>query len=158
MINSKEIDTRISIIQRLVIIAGLFISAWFFIYREESSPHVRLSLKPELMPECVIRVNTEIENMGGRVWNLESAIARVFLPILDRIRDPEVNKEIEIGTQIIKTNQILKIGETSSIGFNIKLNGDVKSSFYIVKVAITVKEEDNQWIRVAETSLKADGC
>jgi len=110
------------------------------------------------MPECIIRINAEIENEGGRVWSLENAIARVFTPSMERIRTPKTDKALEVGTQIINTKQSLKIGETSSIGFNIGLKQEVKSPFYIIKVAITISEEGDQWIRVAESSIKSNGC
>ncbi len=158
MVDAKEIDTWTSILQRIVIILGIFISAWLFIFREESSPHVSLIISPELMPECIIRVNSIVENKGGRVWNLEKAIARVFTPSMERIRTSNLDKTQEVGTQIINTNQSLKIGEASSVGFNIALKHETKAPFYIIKVAITISEEDGQWIRVTESYIKSNGC
>ncbi|MGY0552922.1 hypothetical protein ACW17M_06895 [Vreelandella sp. 2A-K22] len=158
MIEAEDIDTWASILQRIVIISGVIISAWLFIFREESSPHVSLLIEPELMPECIIRVHAEVENKGGRVWNLETAIARVFMPSMERTRTPSTEAAMAIGTQIIKMNQVLKISETSSIGFNIVPNSETRTPFYIIKVAITIREEDDQWIRIAESSIKSDGC
>jgi hypothetical protein len=157
-INTLEpIDKTLDILQKLAILFGICFSAWFFFLKEEGAPHVKLSMEPVFMPGCILRVDIEVENKGGKAWEFESSFVRVFLPTMDRIRTANV-KEIVVGTQILNSKQTLRIGETSSIGFNIALDDNTQSQFYVVKAGVTIKEEEGEWVRIVEGVVKENGC
>ena len=136
----KIIDTWLGTIQKAAIIIGLCVSAWFFFLNEEASPHVKLGATSKIIAQCILRVDVQAENTGGRAWQIDSAIARVFKPNFERIQSSNTNKGLEIGTQILRLNQSLRIGETSSFGFNIRLEPNDISPLIIVKVAIKIND------------------
>jgi hypothetical protein len=158
LMNLEKFDMCLGIFQKLAVIIGLCASAWFFFLKEESSPHVNLVATSKLMPQCILRVDVKAENKGGRVWQIENAIARVFMPDLERIQNPENLRDLEIGTQILSLNQSLRIGETASFGLNIKLPKIKNASFFVTKVAVKIHEEGEQWIRMVEDVVPANNC
>ena len=80
--NLKDVDTILSIFQRTVIILGCLFSAWFFLLKEEASPHVELTTSSEIIQKDIIRVNVQVKNLGGKSYVIGSAVTRIFLPDL----------------------------------------------------------------------------
>ena len=158
MIDSIKLDIYLGIVQKVAVIAGLMASAWFFILKEEGSPHVKLIITPKVMPQCVLRVDVQAENKGGQAWQVDNAIARIFKPNIERVQSTDNLKGLEISTQILALNQNLRVGEIASFGFNIKLPDDSNAPFFVVKVAIKIQEEGEEWIRVIEEAIKTGGC
>jgi len=155
---SKRLDTWLAIGQKIAVIAGLIVSGWFFLIREEASPHVRLEIDSAMMPGCVVNVIVTIENLGGRVWNLHSAVTRLYQPNLDRRPSLTDLARLEVGTQIRQLKGKLLIGESTAIGFNIEPSAKPKRSFLVVQTAIHIREENQKWIRVQEDSVLATDC
>jgi hypothetical protein len=157
---SKKLDTWLGIAQKTAIILGIIMSAWHFLLREEASPHVGLEIDSQMMSGCIFRATVSIENLGGRTWNLDSAVTRLYQPNLARIPDPDDLSGLVVGTQILKLNGRLRIGEKTTIGFNIKPTPKPKPkhSFFVVRTAITISEEDQKWIRIQEDTVIAEAC
>jgi Haem-NO-binding len=44
---------------------GVAVSVWFFYFRQEGEPYVKLSLSSSPMPNCAVRVLLEFENLVG---------------------------------------------------------------------------------------------
>jgi len=154
----EKVDTWLGVVQKIAVISGLLVSAWIFLIKEETSPHVKMISTSEVMNQCVLRVGVQVENKGGRAWMIENAIVRVFKPDFNRIQDPKNLKELEIGTQIMQVNQSLRVGEVAGYGFNLKLLPDAENSFAIVKVAMKIKEEGAEWMRLVEEAVPIESC
>lgn len=154
----KRLETWLSIGQKIAVIAGLIASGWFFILREESSPHVRLEIDSKMMAGCVFHATVSIENLGGRIWNLSSAMTKLYQPNLDRRPNSKELWGLEVGAQIRKLDDRLRIGEKTAIVFNIEPSAKPALSFFIVQTTIHIKEEDQTWIRVQEDSVLATNC
>jgi hypothetical protein len=153
-----KIDTWLGAIQKTVVVIGVLVSAWIFILKEEASPHVNLISSSEILNHCVLRIDVQAENTGGRVWQIDNAIARVFKPDFSRIQSSENLKALEIGTQILSVNQSLRVGESASFGFNIRLPVDKNYTLIIVKVAMNIKEDGGEWIRIVEEAVPVEKC
>ncbi len=156
--NIERIDRYLGVIQKIAIIIGLCASAWFFFLKGEALPHVKLVTTSRIVSQCILRVDVQAENKGGRAWQIDNAIAKVFNPSYERIQNPSNLKDLEIGTQILSLNQSLRIGEISSFGFNIKLPCDDISPLIIIRVAMKIKEEGNEWIRIVEEAVPTSNC
>lgn len=154
----KRLDTWLGIGQKIAVITSLLVSGWFFFLREEASPHVRLEINSEMMPGCVFHATVSIENLGGRIWSLSSAMTKLYQPNLDRRPNSKGLWGLEVGAQIRKLDDRLRIGEKTAIVFNIEPSAKPELSFFIVQSTIHIKEEDQTWIRVQEDSVLATGC
>lgn len=158
LFSCKRVDTWLSIAQKTVVIIGLLASGWFFFLREETSPHVKLEIEPKMMPGCVLRVIVTIENLGGHVWTLDSAVTRLYQPSLERRPSPSDLSLLEVGTQILQMDYALRANESTAIGFTIEPTERSTHSFFVVQTALNIAEENQRWLRVQESSVLADGC
>jgi hypothetical protein len=155
---AKRLDTFLGICQKFTVIGGVLVSVWFFMVREESAPHVQMDIDAAIMPGCVARVILDVENLGGRVWNIGSAVTRLYQPDLDRRRDSKNLQKLEVGTQILPTPGKLLIGESTSLVFSIKLSEKPQHAFLVVQTTIMIQEEDQQWIRIQENTVPTGDC
>lgn len=151
--NLKDVDTILSIVQRTVIILGCLFSAWFFLLKEEASPHVELATSSEIIQKDIIRVNVQVKNLGGKSYLIGSAVARVFLPDLSEIIT-DSNEPVLIGSQTSEVQQSLRVGESSSFGLNVKIEPNEHLNFFIIKTLITINGEQ-PWVRITEEALVA---
>ena len=151
--NLKDVDTILSIFQRTVIILGCLFSAWFFLLKEEASPHVELTTSSEIIQKDIIRVNVQVKNLGGKSYVIGSAVTRIFLPDLSEIIT-ESSNPVLIGSQTSEIQQNLRAGESSSFGLNVKVEIDEHLNFFIIKTLITIKGE-KPWVRITEEALVA---
>lgn len=153
-----RLDSWLSIGQKIAVIAGLIVSGWFFILREESSPHVQLSIESEMTAGCVFHATVRIKNLGGRIWHIHSAMTKLYQPNLNRTPTPEELSGQEVGAQIRILDDKLRIGEQTALVFNIEPSAKPTHSFFVVQTTLVIKEENQKWIRVQEGSVHATSC
>lgn len=151
-------ESWLSIGQKIAVIAALFASGYFFFIREESSPHVRLMIESEMMAGCVFNATVQIENLGGRIWHIHSAMTKLYQPNLGRRPTAEELSSQEVGAQIRILDDKLRIGEKTALVFNIEPSAKPTHSFFVVQTTLVIKEENQKWIRVQEGSVLATGC
>ena len=154
----EKIDLWLGAVQKVAVIIGLIVSAWLFLIKEETSPHLKMSSSSTVFADCILRVDVQAENIGGRAWAIENASLNVFEPDFARDPDPADLKQLKLGTQIVKIGQNLREGEVTSFGFNLKLPQAKDYPFVVVKVAMKIKEEGQQWLRLAEESVPVNKC
>ncbi len=153
-----RLDSWLSIGQKVAVIAGLIASGWFFILREELSPHVRIEIESQMLAGCVFNATVQIENLGGRIWHIHSAVTKLYQPNLDRRPTPEELWGQDVGAQIRILDDKLRIGEKTALVFNIEPSAKPTHSFFVVQTALVIKEENQKWIRVQEGSVHATSC
>lgn len=150
---SDHIDTWLGIVQKLAILVGLAISGWYFLLKEEGSPHIKLSISHISIRNCVLRVEVEAENVGVREWTIKSAITRAFLPSTDRIYKYDSLSEKAIATQIRPVNQKLRPKEIAYFGFSLNIPNDLSTPFLVTIMALQLEEDDENSIRISEKSI-----
>ena len=137
---AKQIETWLGIVQQVGVIVGLLVTGWFFFLREEASPHVKLALESRLMPGCVVRVNANISNLGGRVWRLASAATRLYQPDTSRIPDSARLKELEALEKLVeKVGRIDLHTGASAGGFDALL-----SKLYSISGELALPKPDDE--------------
>ena len=154
----QRAESWLGIGQNIAVILALLASGYFFFIRKESSPHVRLMIESEMMAGCVFNATVQIENLGGRIWHIHSAMTKLYQPNLGRRPTAEELSSQEVGAQIRILDDKLRIGEKTALVFNIEPSAKPTHSFFVVQTTLVIKEENQKWIRVQEGSVLATGC
>ena len=119
---------------------------------------MRLMIESEMMAGCVFNATVQIENLGGRIWHIHSAMTKLYQPNLGRRPTAEELSSQEVGAQIRILDDKLRIGEKTALVFNIEPSAKPTHSFFVVQTTLVIKEENQKWIRVQEGSVLATGC
>ena len=151
-------ESWLGIGQNIAVILALLASGYFFFIREEISPHVRMKIESEMMAGCVFNATVQIENLGGRIWHIHSAMTKLYQPNLGRRPTAEELSSQEVGAQIRILDDKLRMGKKTALVFNIEPSAKPTHSFFVVQTTLVIKEENQKWIRVQEGSVLATGC
>lgn len=156
---SDRLDTWLSIVQRIAVVLGLLGSAWFFFLREESSPYVRLEVTPRMNSDCIVYAEVSIENLGGRVWTIDSITIAVYQPNMRGVINDEQHPRQAIARQVLDTVGALRIKEKTAIVLSVKPEEQAKYGVFVIQVSLKIAEEEPPSARIQEAFLEAtDGC
>ncbi|MDF4734297.1 hypothetical protein P3531_17005 [Vibrio parahaemolyticus] len=155
----EETNKTLEVIQKFLVIIGALFSAWYFLLKEESSPHVKLSLTTQAVGTCTIRIDVAAENKGSRPWEIKSGMAIVFKPNFNRHVKPEQLADLKVTDQMKSVNHWLRKGEISSFGFDLKVPKlEQPPEYYVIKVSANLSQETNEWTRIVEGMVNLPNC
>lgn len=153
----KTFDGALGVLQKLLVILGIAISAWYFILREENEPRVRMAVDSAALADCTIQVTLQVENVGRAPWQIGWARAHVAEPDFrtDTGQGETAPRALTAQTRVL--NYRLRNGESTQIGFNLRPDAPAGSAALDLVVALQFTQEEGSF-RLMQDSVDLADC
>ncbi len=141
-------DTALGIVQRVLVIAGILFSAWFFLLREDNAPRVQMAANPTVRSDCTLGVALTVENVGRVGWGILWAHVNATTPDLRASSGDTANEVSNLASQTRRLDHRLRSGESTQIVFNLPLDVPDGTSSLDLAIALQLDVEtgESSWL------------
>ena len=157
MVRWDDWETRLSVVQKLLIIFGLLVSGWYVLIREDHSNHGEIDVAPRFVGECSLVAEVMIANPKGVVWEVQSMTVQLYHPNYETVL-AKSNNSLKFMEQVRTGGGRIKTGESGTVVFAFDLRGREIGDVVIVRAQFDLKENGGVMVRQIEKAVEAKQC